>query len=140
MMIISAARAVGTVNTAAFKGETTTKAEGASDPKSTPLTVVWSPNLFNEADSDSDGELTLDEFSKQLSQVGVREDDAEKLFNSFKKTEGNTLSLNEYMDGINTSDANPIYKKLINEYVVGDLPFDRMLHNIAPGAGKTWKA
>jgi len=43
------------------------------------------------------------------------------------------------MEVINTSDANPIYKKLVNEYVVGDLPFDRMLQNIAPGASKTWK-
>jgi hypothetical protein len=70
-----------------------------------PMSVAWAPALFVNAAADPSKGLTSDEFSTELSKVGVDEDTAKKLFDSFDKSKDGTLSMDEFVDGVTADNA-----------------------------------
>lgn len=75
-------------------------------PSGTPMSVTAAPELFVQADKDNDSELSLEEFTEQLKQVGVSAENAAKLFDSINTSKSKNLSLEDYVNGVASSNSN----------------------------------
>jgi len=84
---------------------------------SIPMSVTAAPELFVQADKDNDNELSLEEFTEQLKQVGVSAENAEKLFDSINVSKGKKLSIDDYVNGVaSNSNGTSAFQALFASY------------------------
>jgi Ca2+-binding EF-hand superfamily protein len=101
-------------------GTTSTVVE--ADPSSlqaTPLAQLWSPQMFVQGDQNQDTQIDEEEFGQQLARVGVSEDDAKKLFQTFDSSGDGKVSPEEFIQGIRNSlgSGSDLFKNLLNSYI-----------------------
>jgi hypothetical protein len=87
----------------------------------TPLTVAWAPQLFSQAGSNGNNQLSLDEFASQLRRVGVDTASAKKLFDAFDTSQSGALLGDDFVEGIKRafgSDSD-LFTRLIDTYTKG---------------------
>jgi Ca2+-binding EF-hand superfamily protein len=86
-----------------------------------PLTVAWAPQLFVQADANRDNQLTVGEFTDQLSRIGETADTAKALFSKFDTDDDGKLSIDEFVHGVQSNVATgggALFSRLIDFYTV----------------------
>ncbi len=92
-----------------------------------PMSSLTAPQIFVKTDQDGDGKINFKEFSEQLKRTGTSEAAAKVLFDSFKKSKGGTISLDDFVDGVVAANKNgsSVFQDLYSSYVSGsDGKFD----------------
>lgn len=82
------------------------------------MSSASAPELFVQADSDSNGLLSRGEFASQLKRVGVDDTKATAMFDSFNASKNAELSLDDYVKAVTSSDTNTskLFQSLFASY------------------------
>jgi Ca2+-binding EF-hand superfamily protein len=98
---------------------TTSSVQPGTMKSSMPLSEAWGPQLFVLADTNGDKSLNDSEFAELMNRIGMPSDQAEELFSLFDTTKENRLSIDEFVEGIKSSNSqgNSIFQNVIDTII-----------------------
>lgn len=102
-----------------FSNGTVATVADPSTVTSIPLSVAWAPQLLAKGDQNGDNKLDFKEFSGIVKLGGMSSDDAQKLFDTFKKGKDGTVSVDDFVSGVQAAEksGNPIFTKAIGSFL-----------------------
>lgn len=99
---------------------TTSSVQPGTMKSSMPLSEAWGPQLFVLADTNGDKNLDDSEFAELMNRIGMPSDQAKELFSIFDTMNKNSLTIDEFVQGIrtNNSQGNKIFQNVVDTIIL----------------------